>query len=397
MERIIFHIDVNNAFLSWTAVYLLSKGEKLDIRTIPSIIGGDESKRRGVVLAKSPVAKRYGVKTAETIYSAKKKCPNLKVYAPNFELYKIASDKMYGYLCQYTPIIQRYSIDECFIDLTGTKYIYNDYIKLATKIKEDIKKNFGFTVNVGIGNNRLCAKMASDFEKPDKIHTLYNNEIKEKMWPLPIEDLFMVGKKTAEKMKELNINKIGDLANTDITLLKKHFKNQAQFYKESALGIDNSKVETKHPKSESISTTETLPYDYNDKIKLQNVLLHQTDELTRQLREKKLFAQTVGITFKNSQFEKYSHQTKLEIPTNKTEEIYNIVITLFKKSWKEDAIRNIGIRLGNLTKTRTEQISIFSMEEEKEEEKVQDIIDSINKKYKSTTITLASMKEQDNE
>lgn len=395
MDRIIFHIDVNNAFLSWTAVSLLNKGEKLDIRLIPSIIGGDESKRRGVVLAKSPVAKKYGVKTAETIYNAKKKCPNLKVYPPNYELYKQQSDNMYKYLCKYTPIIQRYSIDECFLDLTGTNYIYNDYIELATKIKEDIKKLFGFTVNIGIGNNRLCAKMASDFEKPDKIHTLYNNEVKEKMWPLPIEELFMVGKKTAEKMRQLNINKIGDLATSDITILKKYFKNQAQFYKESALGIDISKVEPKHPKSESMSTTETLPYDYKDKIKLQKVLLRQTEELTRDLRAKKLFAQTVGITYKNSEFEKYSHQSKLEIPTNKTDEIYSIVIKLFKKSWKEDAIRNIGIRLGELTKIRKEQISIFNIKEEKQNEEIQDVIDNINQKYGTTSIIIASIKNID--
>lgn len=191
-KRIIFHIDVNNAFLSWTAVHKLKSGEKLDIRKIPSVIGGDEKTRHGIVLAKSPVAKKFGIKTAETLYSARKKCPNLKVFPSEFDWYYEQSNNMYNYLCTYTPIIERFSIDECFLDLTGTSLLYKNYEELAYKIKDDIKKQFGFTVNVGIGNNKLCAKMASDFEKPDKVHTLYKKEIQDKMWPLPIEDLFMV-------------------------------------------------------------------------------------------------------------------------------------------------------------------------------------------------------------
>lgn len=400
MKRIIFHIDVNNAFLSWSAINYLKQGSNIDIRTIPSIIAGDESKRRGVVLAKSPIAKKYGIKTAETIYTAKKKCQHLKIFPPNFEWYKKESANMYKYLCQYTPIIQRYSIDECFIDLTGTKYIYKDYLSLAYKIKNDIKNKFGFTVNIGIGNNKLCAKMASDFEKPDKVHTLYNNEIKTKMWPLPIEDLLMVGKKTAEKMRSLNINKIGDLANTDINLLKKYFKNQAQVYKNYALGIDDSKVESIKPKAKSISITETLPYDYNDKLKLQHVLLKQTEEISRILREKKEYTQTIAVTYKNKNFEKYSHQIKLDTPINKTEEIYDTIIDIFNQSWKEDPIRNIGIRLSDFTNIKKTQISLFDNQIEynkSKEENIQHIIDHINNKYGSSSILKASYKITENE
>ena len=202
MKRIIFHIDVNNAFLSWSAVKLLSEGYKIDIRQIPSIIGGDESSRHGIVLAKSPVAKKYGIKTAETIYSARKKCPDLKIFPPNMEYYKEMSKKMIDYISNYSPDLEQFSIDECFLDLTGTTYLYDDILTLAYKIKDEIFKKFGFTVNIGIGNNKLCAKMASDFEKPNKVHTLYENEIANKMWPLPIEDLFMVGEKTANRLKK---------------------------------------------------------------------------------------------------------------------------------------------------------------------------------------------------
>ena len=185
--RIVFHIDVNNAFLSWTAVKLLKEGKK-DIRKIPSVIGGDETKRHGIVLAKSPVAKKMGITSAMPLYEAKKICNNLEIYRPDMEYYSESSNKFYEYLKKYSPEIERYSIDECFLELTNTKYLYDDYIALAYKIKDDIKNKFGFTVNVGIGNNKLCAKMASDFEKPDRVHTLMHDEIVTKMWPLPVED-----------------------------------------------------------------------------------------------------------------------------------------------------------------------------------------------------------------
>lgn len=393
-ERIIFHIDVNNAFLSWTAVHRLKNGEKLDIRKIPSIIAGDEKTRHGIVLAKSPIAKNMGVKTAETIYSAKRKCPNLKVFPPEFDWYYEESNKMYKYLCKYTPQIERFSIDECFLDLTGTSLLYKNYEELANKIKNDIKNNFGFTVNVGIGNNKLCAKMASDFTKPDKVHTLYNNEIKTKMWPLPIEDLFMVGKKTSTILRTLNINTIGDLANANDNYLKRYFKNQTRFLKDSANGIDYTKVAPRIPKNESISISETLPYDCDDYKKIEEVLFRQTEEVTRLLREQKEYAKTVAVTYKNSCFETYSHQLKLNVPQNSTTEIYKAVINSLKESWKEDKIRNIGIRLSDLTKNRVAQISIFKTEEtvNSKDDLIQETIDNINKKYGTASVMPASIK-----
>ena len=393
-KRIIFHIDVNNAFLSWTAVHKLKSGEKLDIRNIPSVIGGDEKTRHGIVLAKSPVAKKFGIKTAETLYSARKKCPNLKVFPSEFDWYYEQSNNMYNYLCTYTPIIERFSIDECFLDLTGTSLLYKNYEELAYKIKDDIKKQFGFTVNVGIGNNKLCAKMASDFEKPDKVHTLYKKEIQDKMWPLPIEDLFMVGKKTSQILRSLNINTIGDLAKTEENILKKHFKNQARVLIESANGLDESNVATRSPKNESISISETLPFDCSDYEKLKEILFRQTEELTRALREQKQYAKTVAVTYKNANFSSYSHQEKLNHPQNSTSEIYIKVLEILKSSWKEDSIRNMGVRLSDLTKNRISQLSIFASEKTyiEQDDSIQKTIDDINKKYGSASIIPASIK-----
>ena len=393
-ERIILHIDVNNAFLSWTAVDMLKKGYKTDIRNRYAIIGGDESQRRGIVLAKSNLCKQKGVTTAETIYNARRKCPYLEIYPPNYKLYKDYSDKMYNYLLTYTDIIERYSIDECFIDYTDSKILFGDPIKLAYKIKEDIKKQFGFTVNVGIGNNKLCAKMASDFSKPDKVHTLFQNEIKEKMWPLPIEELFMIGKSTSIKLKELGINKIEDLAKCNPEYLTKYFKNRTIHMIESANGIDNSKVEYEYTDPKSISSSTSLPYNYKNKQEIYQVIKELSQDTGNKLRKNNLYAQNINIWIKYVNFTKVSKQIKLNNPISTDIDIYNNGVKLFNKLWNEEGIRAICIGVSDLTKTNNIQLNLFSKsnikEEKKEDKKLQETIDNLNKKY-NNIITYADI------
>lgn len=393
-ERIIFHIDVNNAFLSWTAVQLLEEGDNIDIRTIPAIIAGDESKRHGIVLAKSPIAKKYGIVTAETIYQAKMKCPNLKIFSPNHEIYQRKSKQLMNYLKTFTPIMEQFSIDECFLDMTGTKYLYTNHLELAYKIKDEIKEKFGFTVNVGIGNNKLCAKMASDFEKPDKVHTLLKSEIKEKLWPLPVNDLFMCGKKTSIELNKMNIYTIKDLAEYDFQKLEKKFKSQAKYLKQAAWGIDESKVEERKDKRQSISTTRTLPHDEENKEKLKEVLFVQTEDVCRQLREQNLYASTIAIIYKDKYFKSTTVQEQLENATDNTKEILKKINSLFDKSYNNIPVRLIGVRLANLTKFKNTQVSIFDTEidNDSKEESIQKTVDKINKKFGSSLIMPASIK-----
>ena len=394
-ERIIFHIDVNNAFLSWTAIFLLQKGYKEDIRKIPSIIGGDESKRHGIVLAKSPIAKKFGIVTAETLYQAKKKCPNIQIFPANYEWYYQKSNELYNYLATFTPIIERYSIDECFLDMTGTNYLYHDYLELAHKIKDEIKEKFGYTVNVGIGNNKLCAKMASDFEKPDKVHTLFKDEIASKLWPLPVGDLFMCGKKTKEQLNKMHIFTIKDLARTNEKTLEKVFKSQGHYLKEASLGIDNSKVAERTSKNSSISISETLPFDLVDQDKIKNVLFRQTEELTRELRKKKQYTDTIAVIFKNNQFISYSAQVKLDNATDNTKKIYETVINILEKNYREDPLRLIGVRLSGLNHNKETQISLFEkpqIENNENEELIQKTMDSINEKFGKALVAPASLK-----
>ena len=382
MERIIMHIDVNNAFLSWTAVDLLKRGYKLDIRNEYSVIGGDELKRRGIVLAKSIPAKKMGIVTAETLYSARKKCPNLKVYKPNRELYDKMSQMLFNLIKKYTNDIEILSIDECFIDYSKIKNLYGDEIIFAKKLKNEIYNTLGFTVNIGIANNKLCAKMASDFTKPNKIHTLYNNEIKQKMWPLPIYDLYGIGKKSSEKLINLNIKTIKDLANAKREMLYPCFKNQTNYIINIANGIDNSEVISERQEAKCISITNTLLYDYDDILEINKEIKKISESLSKNLKEQFKYTSRIAIIIKDKYFKTISHQVKLTNPTNNSNEIFEISKKLFKEYWDETPIRLIGIRLDLLSNTKDYQISLFENIENKEkDEKIEKVLDELLKKY----------------
>ncbi len=391
MERIILHVDVNNAFLSWTAVEMLNNDAKKDIREEVSIIGGNEAERRGVVLAKSTPAKSFGIKTGESIYSAKTKYKNIKIYPPDHKLYKEYSDKLYNYLSKYSPLIERYSIDECFIDYTGCEKLFGDPIKLAYKIKEEVKEKFLFTVNVGIGNNKLCAKMASDFTKPDKVHTLFMSEIKDKLWSLDVSELFMIGRKTTERLKSMNINTIGDLANYDLNKLIKVFKNQAYSMIESANGIDNSSVETEsEPKS--ISSSTVLPYDYKILEDIKKVMKELSLDVGTRLRKNKFYATTISVSIKYSDFSHYSKQNKFSKGINSDIELYNESIKLFEQLWNRTPIRHIAVAVRDFSNINNIQLSFEESEEDIKENKIlQDTIDNIRNKYGTKSMLYGDM------
>ena len=392
MERIVFHIDVNNAFLSWSALEILKNGGKIDIRTIPAVVGGDEKKRRGVVVARSMPAKKAGIVTGEPIYMARRKVDKLYVVQSTKENYIEYSNAFYEVLCKYSPDVERYSIDECFMDMTGTKKIFGDPVKLAFKIKNEIYKKLGFTVNVGIGNNKLCAKMASDFEKPNKVHTLFNNEIKEKMWPLLVDDLFMVGKSSSSKLHELGIHKIEDLAKADINLLIRHFKSMGKMMHDYANGIDNSFVEKPIPKNKGIGHSTTLAEDAVDMSDLKKVLRKLSDMVGIRLRAEGKYATVVSVQLKNSEFFNYQHQKKLVNPISSSEDIYDVSLELTKAMWKGEPIRLVGIRVSDFTDKPYEQISLFEEPNKKENrDKIQKTLDKINQKYGKNVIKSASL------
>ncbi len=386
------HIDVNNAFLSWTAVDLLKNGSKYDIRNSYAVIGGDESKRHGVVLAKSMGAKKLGIITGEPLFSARKKCPNIGIYPPNHELYKYMSNKMFELLSKYSPDIEVYSIDECFLDYTKVKRLYGDELKFAYKIKDEIKNTLGFTVNIGIGNNKLCAKMATDFSKPDKVHTLYSYEIEEKMHPLPIGKLFGIGKKSNEKLTNLGIKTIGDLSKYDPNKLYRYFKNQSAKIIELAKGIDNSEVISDSGLSKGISNSTTISYDLTTKKEIYHVIEALVDNVLITLRNQKRYAYVIAIILKDKNFRSYSHQTKLINATNNTKEVFETAKRLFDEIWDNEPIRLVGVRLDNLVSKVNHQVSLFeNIDHKKKENELETIVDELKLKYGTEVIKKASL------
>lgn len=391
------HIDVNNAFLSWMAVWRLKNGYKVDIRERYAVIGGDEDARRGIVTAKSDPCKKRGVVTAETLYSARKKCPYLEVYKGDFKVFKMYSDMMYNYLLKYSDIIERYSIDECFLDYTSSVNLFGDPIKIAYKIKNDIKDLFGFTVNVGIGNNKLEAKMASDFTKPDRVHTLFDNEIKKKMWPLPVEDLFMVGKSAASRLRDDGIKTIGELACTNIEILKRKFKSHGVLMWEFANGIDNSKVEAKRDDPKSVSSSTVLPYNYSNKKEIEKVLKILSSDVGKKLRTKHLYANSISVWIKYSNFKKVSKQITIDNGINNDKDIYKYACLLLEKLWDgENYIRSLCVGVANISCNHDKQLSLFdnntsNKQMDLKEDKLQSAIDCIRNKYGDEMIGYADV------
>lgn len=379
----IFHIDVNSAYLSWTAVEKLQYGEKLDIRSIPSAISGNPDNRHGIILAKSNIAKKYGVDTGEDIFVAKKKCPQLQLFKPDYDLYLRCSNSMVELLKEYSPNIQRYSVDECFIDGSHFK---GEYLQRADEIRNRIEKELGFTVNIGISTNKLLAKMASDFEKPNKVHTLFEDEIEKKMWPLDVGDLFMVGKSTKKKLNRLNIYKIGDLANYDPNILRYNFKSFGELIYNYANGKENSPIrQSNYLKVKGVGNSITTAYDINEKGDILKVILSLVETTSMRLREIKMLTNLVVITIKTNDFIQYSHQKSIGFYTDSTMIIYEYLEKALEESWKGERIRQVGVRVGNLCSNEFYQESIFSYENEKLK-KIDSTIDKIRNKYGKNAI-----------
>ena len=389
MDKKILHIDVNNAFLSWLAVYKLKCGETLDIRNIPAIIGGDEEARKGVVLAKSMKAKEFGIITGEPIYQAKKKCPQIQVFKGNLDIYREYSNKLYKLLLEYTDKIERFSIDECFLDMT--EYLMKDTLEnKAKEIHKRVKQELGFTVNIGISNNKLLAKMASDFEKPDKIHTLYTSEIQTKMWNLPVSELFMLGKKSVPKLYKMGIKTIGDLAKKNRQLLIKTFGKHGNMMWEYANGIDNSEVNYKYEKPKCIGNSITLPMDICNIEKLEKVLLGLTEQVTYRLRKSNLVANSVNVQLRTKDFIDTSHQGKLDIATSSTQQIYTKAKALLREMYNEGTfIRLVGVRVDKLEDKEQRQLSLFENKDKEKLDKIDSVMDNLKEKYGYNSITFA--------
>ena len=362
MDKIFFHIDVNSAYLSWSALKKLHNGSDIDLRTIPAIIGGDMAKRHGVVLAKSIPAKKYGIVTGEPIVNAMRKCPNLTLEPPDQALYKRKSRELMALLSDICPDIEQVSVDECYMDYTPIRRQYPSPEAAAHLIKDRVREQLNFTVNVGISDRKVLAKMASDFQKPDLVHTLYSYEIQEKMWPLPISSLFMCGHSSVEALRKLEILTIGDLARTDLSIIEAHLKSHGVLLWKYANGIDDSEVTTVHADAKGIGNSTTLSKDAVTMEDARHVLLSLSESVAGRLRKARQLAEMISVEIKYNTFKKVSHQTTLLSPTCTSDTIYQTACELFAELWDGTPVRLLGIRSSKLTSAEEPvQMSLFDL------------------------------------
>ena len=391
MSRLIFHVDVNSAYLSWEATRRVKQGED-DIRLIPSAIGGDREKRTGVILAKSIPAKKYGVKTGEPVGMALRKCPELFLAKPDFRLYEQCSRAFIEICKEYAPVVEQVSIDECFLDMSGTERIYPDPVAIAHTIKDEIRSRLGFTVNVGVSVNKLLSKMASDFEKPDKVHTLFPEEMPEKLWLLPVGELYTVGAATAEKLNGARIRTIGDLAGAELgrvqAIVGKKLGEHIHHY---ANGTDESPVLAEPEEAKGYSNSTTLAEDVTSSEGAYKILLALYDSVAARMRADHARAFCVSVTIRDNNFKNRSHQRKLKEATDVTNEIYALCKQLFDELWdRKTPLRLLGVALTDIDRTGGSQLSLFTDEEKERQQRLDKLTDAIRGRFGSGALIRAA-------
>lgn len=394
---VVFHIDVNSAFLSWEAIYRVKHlGGKLDLRTIPSAVGGDISKRHGIILAKSIPAKKYNIQTGEPVVDALRKCPDLVLVPPNYELYEKNSKAFMAILRKYSDKVEQYSIDEAFMDMTGTQSLFGAPVIAANTIKDEIYQTLGFTVNVGVSTNKLLAKMASDFKKPNLVHTLFPHEIEKKMWPLPVRDLFFVGGASEKKLHSLGIRTIGELAKADVNMLKTVLKKHGEVIWNFANGMDVSLVEPIPMDNKGYGNSTTISFDVTNAETAKMVLLSLAETVGRRLRKDDARIEVVAISIRFYDLTYVAHQRVLKSATNITKEIHDAACRLFDELWDGTPIRHLGVHASRVSRnSNNRQLSLFDDTDYEKLEKLDHAVDSIREKYGMDAIQRASFLKQD--
>jgi len=362
MERVIFHVDANSAFLSWSAAYRVKVlGEKTDLREIPSVVAGDKKSRQGIILAKSGPAKKFGIQTGEPLYQALEKCPQLTVVSPDYGLYVEASRHFVAMLRQFSPQVEQYSIDEAWVDMTGTERMFGSPRLAAEKMRERIWEELGFTVNVGISSNKILAKMAGDFEKPNKVHTLFPEEVEGKMWPLPVRDLFLVGEATERKLKGLGIYTIGDLANADVAVLRKRLGKPGETIWHFANGRNADLVMPEAAENKGYGNSVTTAQDVVSRDMGQRVLLSLCETVAMRMRKDGKSGSCVTVHLRTAEFHNFSHQLQMHGATNITSELFYAACRALDEAWDgQTPLRQLGVQVTKLAKEPYQQYDLFS-------------------------------------
>ena len=385
-DRVIFHVDANSAFLSWSAAYRVKVlGEEEDLRDVPSVVAGDKESRHSIILAKSGPAKKFGIQTGEPLFQALEKCPDLRVVQPDYPLYVEASRHFVEMLRQFSPCVQQYSIDEAWVDMTGTERLWGSPRLAAEKMRQRINEELGFTVNIGISSNKLLAKMAGDFEKPNKVHTLFPEEMESKMWPLPVRDLFLVGPATERKLKLYGIYTIGDLAKADVQLLRRRLGKHGETVWHFANGRNADAVTPEPAENKGYGNSTTTAKDVTTKEHAHQVLLSLCETVAARMRKDDKCGSCVSIHLRTNAFIHFSHQMKLCGATNMTSEIFEAACKVFDEAWDGvTPLRQLGVQMTQLSNEPYQQYDFFSgvsPEQFERKLKLDETVDALRDKF----------------
>ena len=385
-DRVIFHVDANSAFLSWSAAYrVMVLGEEEDLRNVPSVVAGDKESRHSIILAKSTPAKKYGIQTGEPLFQALEKCPELRVVPPDYPLYVEASRHFVEMLRQFSPCVQQYSIDEAWVDMTGTERLWGSPRLAAEKMRQRINEELGFTVNIGISSNKLLAKMAGDFEKPNKVYTLFPEEMEEKMWPLPVRDLFLVGPSTERKLKLYGIYTIGDLAKADVQVLRKRLGKHGETIWHFANGRNADTVTPEPQENKGYGNSVTTAKDVVTTEQAHQVLLSLCETVAARMRKDDKCGSCVSIHLRTNAFVHFSHQMKLYGATNMTSEIFEAACRVFDEAWDGvTPLRQLGVQMTRLSSEPYQQYDFFSgvsPEQFERKLKLDETVDALRDKF----------------
>lgn len=391
-DRLIFHVDVNSAFLSWEAVFRLRYlHETLDIRTIPAAIGGDREARCGIILASSIPAKKLGVRTPEPIVDALRKCPALKLFPPRSDFYRECSHAFMDILREYTDLVQPFSSDEAGVDLTGCEEAERDPVAFADMLRNRIKNELGFTVNIGISTNLLLSKMASDFTKPDRTHTLWPSEIPAKLWPLPVKDLMYIGAATAKRLNDLGIHTIGQLAAMSSDILYPYFGKGTDGMLAFANGIDDRPVTLKHEDLKGYGNSTTLPQNILNREDACRVLLRLCESVGARMRKDDARVKVISVAIRDGSFDKLSHQMTMPTATNITNELYSYACRLFDRIWDGRPIRALGVHTSGVCEEENRQLDLFDTNDYTRQEQVDKAMDALRARFGRNAVTRASL------
>ena len=380
MERVILHCDLNNFFASVSLLF------NQTLVGSPVAVCGSVEHRHGIVLAKNEIAKSYGVKTAEAIWEAKRKCPDLITLPPIYDKYSEYSEKAKEIYSRYTDMIEPFGIDECWLDVTGSVMLFGSGEEIAHKIRRDIKRELGITASVGVSFNKVFAKLGSDMKKPDAVTVISSDNFKEKVWPLPVQDMLFVGKSTVEKLNSAGVFTIGDVTLCDDAMLKRLFGKNGLALKRNAMGLDTSPVcdQSVSEKPKSIGRSVTEGEDFTNEEQVWQTFIVLSEDIAKRLRRHGMYAGGIQVHTRTTDLSIKEFSHALQTPTDISIKIAEAGMKLFKENYYwEMPLRSVGIRAINLKDdcVAVQQDLFQDIESERRQEKIEDSIHTIRQKY----------------